>query len=174
MLGSGLALLTEIGTLQPDPVLEHLAIRSLSDPDPEVAQNAAAYLGSYGSAGAEQALWDRYEAWSREWSGREKELRFVYAGENPNVWQEGLGENLARALASGLGWLSDENKSRRIEALAVGSNITQNVENALKAWVVMWPSTNCIQRRHWRRSLVNFPTGPDLFGRHRNSLQRPS
>ena len=29
---------------------------------------------SYGSGGAEQALWDRYEAWSREWSGREKEL----------------------------------------------------------------------------------------------------
>jgi hypothetical protein len=127
-------LFTEIGALQTDPILEHLAMRSLADPDPEVANNAAVYLGSYGSAGAEQALWDRYEAWSREWSGREKELRYVYAAENPNVWQKGLGENLAHALASGVGWLSDESKLRRIEELAVGPTILQNAESALKAW----------------------------------------
>jgi hypothetical protein len=127
-------LFTEIGALQTDPILEHLAMRSLSDPDPEVANNAVGYLGNYGAAGAEQALWDRYEAWSREWSGREKELRYVYAAENPNVWQEGLGENLAHALASGLGWLSDESKLRRIKELAVGPTILQKADGALKAW----------------------------------------
>jgi hypothetical protein len=91
-------------------------------------------LGSHGSANAEQPLWDRYQAWSKEWTGREKELRFVYAGENPNVWQEGLGENLAHALASGLGWLSDESKLHRIEELSVSPNILQSAEEARKAW----------------------------------------
>jgi hypothetical protein len=129
------SIFTEIGALQSDPVLEHLAVKSLNDQDPEVSNNAAVYLGDFGSASAEQPLWDRYEAWSREWSGRDKELRFVYAGENPNVWQSALGENLARALASGFGWLSDESKLRRIEAMAVGPNTTQNVQNALKAWL---------------------------------------
>lgn len=129
------SILTEIGALQSDPVLEHLAVKSLNDQDPEVSNNAAVYLGNFGSASAEQPLWDRYEAWSREWGGRDKELRFVYAGENPNIWQAALGENLARALASGFGWLSDETKLRRIEALAIGPNITQNVQNAVKAWL---------------------------------------
>ena len=123
-----------IGELQTDPVLEELATRSLTDPDPQVAQTAATYLGSHGSANAEQPLWDRYEAWSKEWTGRGKELRFVYAGENPNVWQEGLGENLAHALASGLGWLSDDGKLHRIEALSVTPNILKSVEEARKAW----------------------------------------
>jgi hypothetical protein len=129
------SIFTELGALQSDPVLEHLAIKSLNDQDPEVSNNAAVYLGNFGSAVAEQPLWDRYEAWSREWNGRDKELRFVHGGENPNVWQAALGENLARALASGSGWLSDEGKLSRIEAVAVGPTITQNVQNAQKAWL---------------------------------------
>jgi hypothetical protein len=129
------SVLTDIGALQSDPVLEHLAINSLTDPDPEVALNAAAYLGTFGSANAEQPLWKRYEAWSREWNGRERELRFVNAGVNPNVWQNNLGEGLSRALASGLGWLSDESKLRRIKELAIGPTIAQNTEGAQKAWL---------------------------------------
>jgi hypothetical protein len=127
-------LLTEIGALRPDPVLERLAIKSLSDPDPEVVSNAAGYLGSYGSAGAEQPLWQRYEEWSREWTGREKDLRYVYGAENPNVWQKGLGENLARSLATGVGWLSDEAKIRRIKELGVGPDIAQNMDDLLNAY----------------------------------------
>jgi hypothetical protein len=129
------SIFTEIGALQSDAVLEHLAVKSLNDQDPEVSNNAAVYLGDFGSASAEQPLWDRYEVWARGWSGRDKELRFVYGGENPNVWQSALGEDLARALASGFGWLSDESKLRRIEAMAVGPNATQTVQNALKAWL---------------------------------------
>lgn len=120
-------LFTEIGALQADPVLERLAIKSLADPDREVVTNAASYLGSYGLASAEQPLWRRYEEWSREWAGREKELRYVYGAENPNLSQKGLGENLARALATGVGWLSDEAKIRRIKELGVGSDIAQNL-----------------------------------------------
>jgi hypothetical protein len=126
---------TDIGALQNGPVLEELAGRSLSDPDPEVANNAVNYLGKYGSADAEQPLWNRYEARSREWSGRAAELRFVPAGENPHVWDANLGQSLARALASGTAWLSDESKLRRIQALGVGANIQQETEQALQAWL---------------------------------------
>jgi hypothetical protein len=127
-------LFSEIGKLSTDPILEDLAIKSLADSDPSVAQDAANYLGSYGSADAEQPLWDRYEAWSKEWSGREKEMRYVYGGENPNAEQARLGESLARALASGVGWLADERKIRRIEQLGVGQTMSQLAENALRAW----------------------------------------
>lgn len=127
-------LLGEIGALQAHPALERLAVKSLSDPDPEVVSNAAGYLGSYGSPSAEQPLWQRYEEWSRAWAGRDKELRFVYGAENPNVWQKGLGENLARALATGVAWLSDETKIRRIKELGVGPEIAQNMDGLLNAY----------------------------------------
>src|SRR5580692_3576267 len=60
-------LFTDVGALQQDPILEELAIKSLTDPDPEVAQAAACYLGIHGSAAAEQPLWERYQAWSSQW-----------------------------------------------------------------------------------------------------------
>ena len=126
---------TDLGALQNSPVLEELAIRSLSDPDPEVANNAANYLGEYGSADAEQALWARYEGWNRQWSGRASELKFVASGENPHLWDANLGQSLARALASGVGWLSDEVKLRRIQALGVGTSIQQDTEQALQVWL---------------------------------------
>ena len=125
---------TDVGALQTDPVLEELAIKSLTDPDPEVAQDATRYLGSYGSAASEQPLWDRYEAWSTQWKGREQELRFTYAAQNPNAEQEGLGEGLADALARGLGWLSDERILHRIAELGVGPNISQNINRVLQSW----------------------------------------
>jgi hypothetical protein len=127
-------LLADIGALQNSRVLEELAAKSLYDPDPEVANNAANFLGRYGSADAEQALWSRYEAWSREWSGRAEELRFVPTGKNPHVWDANLGQSLARALAGGTEWLSDESKLRRIQALGVGANIQGDAEQALQAW----------------------------------------
>jgi hypothetical protein len=126
-------LFTDIGALQPDQVLERLAIKRLSDLDPQVASNAASYLSTHGTANAEEPLWQRYEEWSKEWAGREQELRYVYGAENPNVWQKGLGENLARALASGVGWLSDESKIHRIKELAVGADIVQNMDGVLNA-----------------------------------------
>ena len=148
-------LFTEIGALQPDPVLERLAIKSLSDADPEVVSNAASYLGSYGSASAEQPLWQRYEEWSREWAGRDKDLRYVYGAENPNVWQKGLGENLARSLATGVGWLSDEAKIRRIKELGVGPDLAQNMDGLLSA---------CSQRPLTIRfTQTNFPPAPSSF-----------
>jgi hypothetical protein len=87
------------------PLLEELAINSLTDPDPEVSINAATYLRRYGSEAAEQLLCTQYIAWSRrKWRVRERELRIGFgASENPNLWEANLGQALARALAAGNG-----------------------------------------------------------------------
>jgi hypothetical protein len=134
--GSGCAytILTTLGGLHNSPILEELALKTLWDPDPSPAIDAVDYLGKYGSPNAEQALWSRYEAWSREWSGRAEELRFVATGKNPHLSDANLGQSLARALASGTAWLSDESKLRRIQALGVGANIQGDAEQALQAW----------------------------------------
>lgn len=127
-------LFTDIGALQPSPILEDLALRALDDPDPEVVMNAADYLGAHGSAAAEQALWVRYEQWSQEWNGRDSELRFVPGAGNSNVWSANLGESLARALATGVGWLADPLELRRIQDMAVGANIRQQISQDLQSW----------------------------------------
>jgi hypothetical protein len=124
----------DIGIKHQSPVLEDLAVTSLNDPDPQVAANAAAYLGRYGSEAAEQPLWTRYLAWSRDWTGREKELRTGFgASENPNLWQSSLGQNLARALAEGNGWFYDDAQLRRLRDVAVGEGDRSMVESALQS-----------------------------------------
>ncbi|MFZ1035438.1 MAG: hypothetical protein WAN72_25885 [Candidatus Acidiferrales bacterium] len=125
---------SDVGTLQADRVLEELALKSLTDADLEVAQDAARYLSNHGSAAAEQPLWDRYEAWNTQWKGGEQELRVTYATRNPNSAQLGLGQSLALALADGLGWLSDERKLQRIAGLGVGPYVSLQAERALQEW----------------------------------------
>jgi len=133
--GCQYVILSDLGALQNSPVLEELAVKSLFDPDPAAAIDAANYLGRYGSPDAEQALWNRYEAWCREWAGRAAELRIVPAGKNPHLRDANLGQSLPWSLSSGTAWLSDESKLRRIQALGVGANIQRETEQALQAWL---------------------------------------
>lgn len=125
---------TGIGKLQSSPVLEELAVASLNDPDPQVAMDAAAYLGEHGSATAEQALWTRYEQWNQTWAGRESELRFVFGRQSPHAWDAGLGEALGRALATGVGWLADQSVLSRIQEFAVGKNMRAEIGRDLQLW----------------------------------------
>jgi hypothetical protein len=134
---------TDIGVLQFSPILEELAVASLNDPDPEVAMNAASYLGAHGSAGAEQALWLRYEQWSQTWAGRGSELRFIPGKENPHVWDANLGQSLERALATGVGWLADPTKLRRIQEFAVGEEMRREIDQEMRSWL-QGLSINCI------------------------------
>jgi hypothetical protein len=126
-------ILTTLGGLQNSPILESLALKTLWDPDPSAAIDAVNYLREYGSPKAEQSLWNRYEAWRREWKGRAAELSYVPMEKNPHLWDANLGQSLAHALATGSSWFSDENELRRIEALGVGANIQGDTEQALQA-----------------------------------------
>jgi hypothetical protein len=124
-------LLVDLGAKHAGPLLEELALKALHDSDAEVAGNAALYLERYGSETAEQPLWTRYIAWSRQWLGREKELRITFgAGQNPNTWEANLGQALARALVQGNGWLCDEARLQRILELAVGEHVRSVAEKA--------------------------------------------
>ena len=79
-----------VSAIQYDPLLEDIAVKSLNDPDPEVAMTAATMLGNFGSADAESALWQRYATWNEQWAGRESELDISFAERvNEKVYQIG-------------------------------------------------------------------------------------
>lgn len=128
------SLLTEVAALQQDPLLEEIAIKSLDDEDPQVAGNAAAYLGRYGSAAAEGPLWEHLTEWTAKWQGREAEFRYVPGENNAKVWQRSLGVSLIQALGMGQSWLADEEKLGRLRQLAVGDDMRQQVDSMLSNW----------------------------------------
>lgn len=128
-------LLQIVSDIHYDPVLEEIAIESLDDPDPQVAATAATMLGKFGSPAAESALWQRYTSWSATWAGRESELVQMLAGPvNETAFQHTLGQNLARALATGKSWLSDRTKLQRLSQTTKLRTIQQQVDTYLKSW----------------------------------------
>lgn len=118
-----------------DPLLEELAIRSLDDPDPQVASTATTMLGKFGSPAAEAALWQRYTSWNAKWAGRESQLDLMFAERvDERVYQGNFGHNLAQALATGKAWLADKNKLQRLLQMTKVKRIQQVVEPYLKNW----------------------------------------
>jgi hypothetical protein len=128
-------LLQTISEIHYDPVLEDIGIQSLDDPDPQVAMTAATMVGRFGSPAAEPALWQRYASWSAKWKGREAELVVLFSeGVDDRIYELGLGERLAQALASGKSWLSDEPKLRRLARMTSVKRLREGLEIHLKAW----------------------------------------
>ena len=124
-----------ISEIHYDPVLEEIAIRSLDDPDPEVAMTAATMLGQFGSAAAQPALWRRYASWSAQWSGQEAKLDLVSGDDDDDrTNQLGLGQNLMHALATGKAWLSDKNELERLSGLTKVRRLRQDMDRYLKIW----------------------------------------
>ena len=124
-----------VSELHYDPLLEDLAIKSLDDPDPQVAMNAATVLGRFGSPAAESALWQRYASWSAQWAERESELDITIADRvTEKVYQLGLGVNLLQALATGKAWLSDRTDLQRLSQLTRVRRVQQQLDGYLKSW----------------------------------------
>ena len=118
-----------------DPVLEQIGVRSLDDPDPEVAMTAATMLGKFGSPAAESTLWRRYQDWSGRWSGSERELELMSAEMSDHrIYQLGLGQNLMQALATGKSWLSDKSKLQRLSQATQVRRLRQDLDRYLKMW----------------------------------------
>ena len=128
------SLLVEVAALHNDPSLQDIAIENLNDPDPEVVGNAAMYLGQYGSAEAEEPLWDRLASWSATWKGREAEFKYVPGENMEHLYQEGAGNNLIAALGSSESWLTNEAKLSRLIDLSVGADQRSRAEQILNAW----------------------------------------
>jgi hypothetical protein len=129
------SLFQTISEIQDDPILEDIGIKSLDDPDPQVAMTAATMLGNFGSPAAESALWQRYASWSQQWAGRESELNTTFAeGITDKVYHLGLGLNLMQALATGQSWLSDKTELQRLSQLTKVRRIQQQLDGYLKIW----------------------------------------
>jgi hypothetical protein len=129
------SLFQDIAEIRYGPVFEEIGIKSLDDPDPEVAMTAATMLGKFGSPAAESALWQRYASWSAQWAGRESQLEITFGDAlNEKVYQLGLGQNLMNALATGKSWLSDKTTLQRLSELTKVRRIQQELEAYLKMW----------------------------------------
>ena len=116
-----------------DPILEDLAIKSLDDPDPQVAMTAATMLGNFGSPAAEAALQERFVKWAAQWRGHEKDLEILFSdGVNEKLYQRGFGQNLVQALAAGNGWLTDQAELRRLSQLSKVRAIEQRFDEYIK------------------------------------------
>lgn len=124
-----------ISEIHYDPVLEGIGIHSLDDPDPQVAETAATMLGKYGSPAAEAALLQRFKEWSVVWAGQESELNLSFADQpGDRIYQLGLGQNLAQALATGKSWLSDERTLERLSQLTSVKRVRDQLDEYLKIW----------------------------------------
>ena len=129
------SLFQTVSEIKYDPILEDIAIKSLDDPDPQVAANAATMLGKFGSPAAKSALWQRYASWSQQWAGRESELITSLAEPiTDKIYQHGLGMNLMQALARGQSWLSDKSELQRLSQLTKVRGIQQQVDVYVKMW----------------------------------------
>jgi hypothetical protein len=118
-----------------DPVLEEIGIRSLDDPDPQIAMTAATMLGRFGSTAAEPALLTRYEHWAQQWADKESELNVTFAQSSTDLSNHlGLGQNLMMALATGQHWLSDEKKLEQLSQMTSVNRIQNQMEQYLKTW----------------------------------------
>jgi hypothetical protein len=133
-------LLGDIAKLDHGPVLEELAMAHLDDADPAVVSDAAKYLGKFGSARVEKALWDRYERWSQEWGGRAAEMQgsLLVSDEEDamaaSLRPPTLGRLLGDALTNAPAWTLDEAKLERVRTLAVANDARQMAELALTSW----------------------------------------
>jgi len=118
-----------------DPVLEEIGIHSLDDPDPQVAETAATMLGRYGSSGAEPALLQRFKEWGGMWAGQESELNLTFAEQTGDrIYQLGLGQNLAQALATGKSWLSDERTLSQLSRVTRVKPVCNQLDGYLRIW----------------------------------------
>ena len=128
-------LLQEVAEIHYDPILEEIGINTLDDPDPQVAMTAATMLGKFGSPAAESALLRRYTSWNAKWAGGELQPELMLAGPvNEKVFELGLGQNLAQALATGKSWLADKTKLQRLAQMTKVKRIQQQLDSYIKNW----------------------------------------
>jgi hypothetical protein len=103
--------------------LENAAIRSLDSPDLEVVIDSIEILGKYGSARAEEPLFQRFQKWHDEWKDKAEELQShiaVQRSESFNL-QRRLEAAYREALVSGQGWYADKEKLKKIESLCLNN-----------------------------------------------------
>jgi hypothetical protein len=129
-------ILSDIAELYMAPELEQIALRRLDNSDLRIATEAARFLAFYGSAKAEQPMWQRYREWSHDWNGRTSELlRNPELGEIlPTFTPRDLGCELANTLATARGWLADRMELERIQSLMLDPQCAEQIRIKAMEW----------------------------------------
>ncbi len=122
-------LIEHVPPLQMHRVMEEYLAAFTQHGDIRIKGAAARALGQYGSAWAEEPLWNAYRYFHEWWKNRREDLdKQEFLG---NV---GLEQTLRNALARGAGWLTDEAKLKQIDALCLGWACLQDSFRDLNIW----------------------------------------
>jgi len=97
--------------------LEIAAIDALDHPIVWLQVDAVRTLGAFGSANAQQPLWDAFEQWHRRW--RDFGRKWPRLPGNEITWDEALGNSFAEAMARGRAWHLDQQSLARLRALCL-------------------------------------------------------
>jgi hypothetical protein len=116
------------------PQVQEIAIDALTDPDPEVVQDAAISLGRWGTKEAEAPLWARLQRFHKDWAGREDQLRMTPDYQSPGSRGAALEQGLVSAIAGGHGWVCPPDKLARIAELVWTNALHQQIETWTKLW----------------------------------------
>ncbi len=108
--------------------LSEAAVRS--DPDPEVAGNAALMLAAHGPVSAQTSIWERFVAWSKKWAGREEDLRSRPLTGDSFQAEKRFEDNFAAALGNATAWKISRGDYNWLSGLCV----TQNCRDNVKTW----------------------------------------
>ncbi len=114
------------------PIAQSVAIKTLNDPDTEVAEDAALALGHWGTSEAMPALWARMEQFHTTWASREDELRSVPDFSDPASRALALQQNLVYAICSATNWICTSEQLARLKSLTLTEQRREEIEDWIK------------------------------------------
>jgi len=125
--------LTDAAGVHMTAELERIAIERLDDENLEIAGDAVRLLKRYGSAAAEQIIWQRFERWQAEWRDHVGELKVVDSGSqtDPQVRFE---RELVNALIRGKSWFTGPPMLKRVRSLCLSKPNRKMVDFDLDRW----------------------------------------
>jgi len=104
------------------PAAQQTAIDALDDEDAKVEISAATALGRWGTAEAEQPLWERIKRLHDEWAGRQRELHGPWELDNPGSNANAMEQALSSAILRGHGWMIRREDLTRLQGLLLNEN----------------------------------------------------
>jgi hypothetical protein len=124
-------LLRAVARLRMTPALEAAALARLDDPDAELAANAIAMLGEFGSPAARDPLRRQFERWSERWTGRAEELRYSYAQKSPHAPHGMVEHALYSALGRARSWVTGPDELLELRALCVTETCRGQIDHMI-------------------------------------------
>jgi hypothetical protein len=109
--------LTDLGSLEPSPVLERLAIQQIEDGGP-VAVDGANYLRRYGSPATKMEIWQQLRRWHQQFvsSGAEKRVNSG-TGSKIDVTLSDVIRALTEAFEDAQAWLLSPEEAKGMQTL---------------------------------------------------------